>query len=163
MIIDRSKLEEFRAGLRGTAYAPGEEGYDEGRQAFNLNAHQQPALVVMAAGAADVIAAVRLAREQGLGVGVLATGHAVATPCDGGVLINTSRMRGVRVDPEAQTAQVEAGALWADVVPEAQVFGLAGLRGSRVWAWLAIRWVEGLPGLGVSTVITPTPSGKPTW
>jgi hypothetical protein len=48
-IIDRSVLEGFRAGLRGTAYAPDEEGYEEGRQAFNLNAHQHPALVVMAA------------------------------------------------------------------------------------------------------------------
>ena len=129
-IIDASALETLRAGLRGVAYAPGEEGYDEGRQAFNLNAYQHPALVVMAAGAADVVAAVRLARERRLGVGVLATGHAVAAPCDGGVLINTSRMRGVRVDPEAQTARVEAGALWADVVAEAQIFGLAGLRGS---------------------------------
>src|ERR687895_1096193 len=129
-IIDRSPLEAFRAGLRGTAYAPGEEGYEEGRQAFNLNAHQHPALVVMAAGAADVIAAVRLARDEGLGVGVMATGHGVAASCDGGVLINTSRMKGVRVDPEAQTARVEAGALWADVINEAQVFGLAGLVGS---------------------------------
>src|SRR3712207_8954791 len=83
----------------------------------------------MAAGAADVIAAVRLARGEGLGVGVLATGHAVAAPCAGGVLINTSSMRGVRVDPESQTARVEAGALWADVVAEAQIFGLAGLPG----------------------------------
>src|ERR687889_2902145 len=129
-IIDRSVLEGFRAGLRGAAYAPGEGGYDEGRQAFNLNAHQHPALVVAAEGAADVMAAVRLARDEGLGVGVLATGHAVAIPCDGGVLINTSRMRGVRVDPEAQTARVEAGALWADVTAETQLFGLAGLRGS---------------------------------
>ena len=128
--IDRSALEELRAGLQGAAYVPGDEGYDEGRQAFNLNAHQHPALVVMAAGAADVISAVRLAREQGLGVGILATGHAVAAPCDGGVLINTSRMRGVRVDPEAQTARVEAGTLWRDVIPEAQAHGLAGLLGS---------------------------------
>jgi FAD/FMN-containing dehydrogenase len=129
-IIDSSTLEAFRARLRGTAHAPGEEGYDEARKAWNLNAHQNPALVVMAAGAADVIAAVRLARNVGLGVGVMATGHGVASPCDGGVLINTSRMRGVRVDPEAQTARVEPGALWADVIPEAQVFGLAGLVGS---------------------------------
>ena len=129
-LIEGSTLEALRAGLRGAAYAPGDEGYDEARQAWNLNAHQHPALVVMAAGAADVIAAVRLARERGLGVGVLATGHAVAAPCDGGVLINTSRMRGVRVDPEAQTARVEAGALWRDVIPEAQIFGLAGLAGS---------------------------------
>ena len=129
-VIEGSTLEALRAGLRGAAYAPGDDGYDEARQAWNLNARQHPALVVMAAGAADVIATVRLARERGLGVGVLATGHAVAAPCDGGVLINTSRMRGVRVDPEAQTARVEAGALWRDVIPEAQVFGLAGLLGS---------------------------------
>jgi hypothetical protein len=63
-IIDRSVLEGFRAGLQGTAYVSGEGGYDEGRQAFNLNAHQHPALVVMTAGAADVLAAVRLARDE---------------------------------------------------------------------------------------------------
>ena len=129
-IIDRSALEELRAGLRGAAYAPSEQGYDEARKAWNLNAHQHPALVVMAAGAADVIAAVRLARDKGLGVGVMATGHGVASPCDGGVLINTSQMRGVRVDPATKTARVEPGALWADVITEAQVFGLAGLVGS---------------------------------
>src|ERR687898_2353893 len=128
--IGGSALEALRAGLRGGAYVPGDAGYDEARAAWNLNAHQHPALVVMAAGAADVIAAVRLARDEGLGVGVMATGHGVASPCDGGVLINTSRMKGVRVDPEAQTARVEPGALWADVIPEAQVFGLAGLVGS---------------------------------
>jgi FAD/FMN-containing dehydrogenase len=80
----------------------------------------------MAAGAADVIAAVRLAHDAGLGVGVMATAHGFVSPCDGGVLINTSRMKGVRVDPEAQSARVEPGALWTDVIPEAQVFGLSG-------------------------------------
>ena len=59
--IDRSTLEELRAGLRGDAYGPGEDGYDEARTAWNLNAHQPPALVVMADGTADVVAAVRLA------------------------------------------------------------------------------------------------------
>ena len=128
--IDPSAIDKFRGRLRGTAHLPGEEGYDHGRRAFNLNAHQEPALVVFAEGAADVLAAVRLARQQDLGVGVLATGHGVAAPCDGGVLINTTRMRGVRVDPEARTARVEAGAVWSDVVPEAQHYGLVGLAGS---------------------------------
>ena len=160
--IEDSELEAFRGGLRGVAYAPGEEGYDEGRRAFNLNAHQHPALVVMAAGAADVIAAVRFARERGLGVGVLATGHAVAAPCDGGVLINTSRMRGVRVDPEAQTARVEAGALWRDVVSEAQVFGLAGLLGSSSGvSVVGYTLGGGLAGWGASTASTQTASGRP--
>ena len=77
-----------------------------------------------------MLAAVRLARDEGLGVGVMATGHGVAAPCDGGVLINTSRMRGVHVDPETSAARVEAGAKWADLVPEAAAHGLAGLQGS---------------------------------
>ena len=128
--IDHSTLEEFRAGLRGSAYSPGEEGYDGACAAWNLNAHQSPALVVAAEGASDIVAAVSLAREEGLGIGVMATGHGVAAPADGGVLINTSRMRGVRVDPETKTARVEAGAKWADLVPEAAAHGLAGLQGS---------------------------------
>ena len=129
-IIDRSALESVRSALRGTAHAPGEEGYDEGRRAFNLNAHQQPAVVVIAEDAADVMASVRFAREHGLGVGVLATGHGVASPCDGGVLVNTSNLRGARVDPVARTARVEPGTLWSDVSTEAQAHGLAGLMGS---------------------------------
>ena len=110
-------LEDFRFGLKGEVYVPGDEGYDGARAAWNLNAHQHPAVVVVAEGAADVLAAVRLARDEGLGVGVMATGHGVAAPCDGGVLINTSRMRGVRVDPEARTARVEPGALWQTSFP----------------------------------------------
>ena len=129
-VIQGSTLETLRAGLRGTAHAPGEEGYDEASRAWNLAAHQQPALVVVAGGAADVLAAVRFARDAGMGVGVMATGHGVGVPCDGGVLINTSRMKGVRVDPVARTARVEAGALWTDLVHEAQPHGLAGLMGS---------------------------------
>jgi FAD/FMN-containing dehydrogenase len=128
--IDGSALNSLRSGLRGIAHAPGEEGYDEGCEAFNLNAHQRPAVVVIAKGAPDVVASVRFAREHGLGVGVLATGHGVASPCDGGVLLNTSNLRGVRVDPAGRTARVEPGTLWSDVSTEAQRHGLAGLMGS---------------------------------
>mgnify|MGYP003286523087 CR=1 FL=1 len=103
---------------------------EEASLAWNLAARQTPALVVVAKGAADVLAAVRFAGEGGLGVGVMATGHGVGTACDGGVLINTSGMRGVRVDPVARTARVEAGALWTDLIHESQVHGLAGLLGS---------------------------------
>ena len=129
-VIQGSTLETLRAGLRGTAHAPGEEGYEEASRAWNLAAYQQPALVVVAKGAADVMAAVRFAREGGLGVGVMATGHGVGAACDGGVLINTSNIRDVRVDPVARTARVGAGALWTDLIHESQVHGLAGLLGS---------------------------------
>src|SRR5215210_3636473 len=128
--IAGTAIEALRAGLKGDAYVPGEDGYDEARAAWNLNAHQHPAVVIVAEVAADVLAAVRLGRGQGLGVGVMATGHGVAAPADGGVLINTSRMKGVHVDPETRTARVEADTKWADVVPEAAAHGLAGLQGS---------------------------------
>lgn len=116
--------------FRGALLRPGEEGYDAARAAWNRNAHQRPAAVVVAEGVDDIRAAVRLAREAGLGVGVMATGHGVGAPCDGGVLVNTSRLGGVRVDPVAETATVEAGALWRDVIAAARPHGLAGLAGS---------------------------------
>ena len=165
-----STLESLRAGLRGTAFAAGEEGYDEASRAWNLNARQEPAVVVMAEGAADVMAAVRFAREIGVGVGVMATGHGMGAPCDGGVLVNTSRMKGVRVDPVAQTARVEAGALWTDVVPEAQAHGLAGLVGSSShvgvvgytmgggFGWLGRRF--GLNAAGVTEADVVTADGE---
>jgi FAD/FMN-containing dehydrogenase len=109
---------------------PGDADYDTGRAAWNRNARQRPAAVVMAEDAADVAAAVRFAREEGLGVAVMATGHGTAAPCDGGVLVNTSRMAGVRVDPGARTARVEAGARWIDLIPRTAPHGLTGLPGS---------------------------------
>ncbi len=129
-IIGTPALKNLRSGLRGAAYAPGDDGYDEACAAWNLNARQHPAIVVVAESARDVLAAVRLAREEGMGVGVMATGHGVGAVCDGGVLINTSRMKGIGVDPVSRTARVEAGVKWADVIPEIQKFGLAGLVGS---------------------------------
>ena len=81
--IGGAELEALRAELRGDAFVPGDEGYDEARAAWNLNAHQRPPLVVMAEGAADVLATVRLARDESLGVGVMATGHGVAAPPKG--------------------------------------------------------------------------------
>ena len=90
-VIQASTLQTQRAGLRGTAHASGEEGYEEASRAWNLAVHQSPALVVVANGAADVMAAVRFAQEGELGVGVMATGHGVGAACDGGVLINTPR------------------------------------------------------------------------
>jgi len=129
-IIDTKAVGALRARLRGRLLRPGEEGYDEARAAWNLNARQRPAAVVVAEDSDDVLATVRFARDEGLGVGVMATGHGVGVPPDGGLLVNTSRTRGVRIDPEAQTATVEAGALWKDVIPAAKAHGLVGLAGS---------------------------------
>ena len=127
--IGPARLQGLRTRLRGEVVAPGDDGYDGARQAWNLNAEHRPALVVLAEDASDVRNAVRFAQTSGLGVGVLATGHGTGQPCNGGLLINTSRMRGVRVDPSARVARVEAGAIWEDVVEAAATHGLVGLPG----------------------------------
>ena len=124
-----SDLETRRTDVRQLV-RPGDDGYDDARQGWNLSADQRPAVVALAETEADVQAAVRYAAEHGLGVGVMSTGHGVTTPCDGGVLVNTSRMRRVRVHPRTRRATVEAGARWTDLIPAADAFGLAGLPGS---------------------------------
>src|SRR5918995_2122132 len=164
--INAKVVEELRARLQGALLRPGEEGYDEASRAWNLNAHQNPAAVVMAEGAEDIVAAVRFARDEGLGIGVMATGHGVGTPADGGLLVNTSLMRAVRVDPATRTARVEAGALWKDVIPVAHAHGLATLAGSAPhvgvvgytmgggFGWLGRRYGLNSAGVTEATVVT---------
>ena len=97
---------------------------------FQLAAPHHPALLVDATTANDVVTAVRDATERGLPVAVQATGHGRSVALDGGVLINTSRMAGVRIDAQARVARVEAGVRWGDVVAAAAKFGLAPFNGS---------------------------------
>lgn len=116
--------------LRGSLYLPGETGYDEARAGYNVAVAHRPLAVVEADGVADVMAAVAFATRHELPIGVHSTGHGASVPADGAILVNLRRMRGVRVDPTAAVARVEAGARWADVVHEAAAFGLAPLSGS---------------------------------
>jgi FAD/FMN-containing dehydrogenase len=121
----------LRADLRGDLVLPDDPGYDQARRAWNLNADHRPAAVVLAENAEDVRVAVRQAGAAGFGVAVMATGHGSGMPCDrDGVLINTSQMSEVVVDPLRRLARVAAGAIWDDVVEEAARFGLASLPGS---------------------------------
>jgi len=105
-------------------------GYDDELAGFQTGFAQHPAVVFGAASADDVIAAVRYAADAGLPVGVQATGHGLPGGSEGGVLITTRRMDGVRVDPVARTVRVQAGVRWAQVVAAAEPYGLAPLNGS---------------------------------
>ncbi|MGN6030937.1 MAG: FAD-binding oxidoreductase [Thermomicrobiales bacterium] len=121
---------DLRLGLQGEVLMPGNPGYQEAVASWVVNAGHRPDLVVLAECASDIQLAVRFAGARGLPVGVQATGHGVLAPVTRGLLINTSRMQGVSVDPVARTARVEAGVKWAKVVPLAQEHGLAPLLGS---------------------------------
>ena len=97
---------------------------------FNTAVTHSPSVVVAAESADDVAAAVRYATEVGSRVAVQATGHGAAHAVDGAVLVTTARMQGVRVDPVARSARVEAGVRWRSVIDAAVPHGLAPLSGS---------------------------------
>src|SRR3954468_922047 len=125
-------LRTLRALSSGDVVSPADRGYDEARAAWNLAADQHPAAVVFPENATDVAFAVAYAREAGLRVSVQGTGHnpmPLGQMADS-VLIRTSRMRQVDIDPTARRARVRAGAIWSDVAPHASAHGLAALAGS---------------------------------
>ncbi|GAA2859667.1 FAD-binding oxidoreductase [Pseudonocardia halophobica] len=116
--------------LTGTVLRPDDPGYDAERGGFQAARTHRPDLVVVASSPADVRAAVNHARDHGLDLAVQSTGHGLATPLDGGLLVSTRRMCTVTVDPTTRRARVEAGATWGDVVAAAAPHGLAPLSGS---------------------------------
>lgn len=120
------------AELAGDVVAPGDDGWDRARQAWNLTADQNPAAVAYVTSPEDVAAAVRLAREGGLGVATQGTGHGAApmAPLDDVVLIKTERMNGVKVDAGAGTVRVEAGVLWLAAMEACDPTGMAALAGT---------------------------------
>ncbi|QLG62126.1 FAD-binding oxidoreductase [Halorarum salinum] len=125
--IPDERIERFEAGLHGNLIRPGDVDYDDARTVWNGMIDRHPALIARCRGVGDVIAAVNFARENDLLVAVRGGGHNVAgtAVCDDGLVVDLSEMRGVRVDPDARTAWVQAGATWADVDHETQAFGLA--------------------------------------
>jgi FAD/FMN-containing dehydrogenase len=123
---------ELRTAMAGQVVAPGDAGWDEARQAWNLAADQRPALVAIPESIADVQEAVRYAGEYGLAIAPQGTGHqatAIATLHDA-ILIKTHKLRGVKIDADRRRAYVRAGDLWEDVSGPASELGLAPLAGS---------------------------------
>jgi FAD/FMN-containing dehydrogenase len=120
-------LTALRPQLRGSLCLEDEAGYDEARTIWNAMIDRRPGAVVRCHGASDVIRAVRFARDNGLLVAVRGGGHNIAgnAVCEGGLLIDLSPMRSVRVDPTKRTARVEPGVTLGEFDKEAQAFGLA--------------------------------------
>jgi hypothetical protein len=118
---------QLRTRFRGALLFPGEEGYDEARRVWNGAIDRHPALIARCAGADDVAEAVGFARERELPVSVRGGGHSVAGHgvCDGGLMIDLSLMKAVRVDPDARTARAAGGVLWSELDRATQQFGLA--------------------------------------
>jgi FAD/FMN-containing dehydrogenase len=119
-------LRAFRDGFAGEIVLPPDPGYDAARSVWNGMVDRYPALVVRPSGVGDVVAAIGFAREHALVIAVRCGGHSIPglSTCDGGIVVDLARMRGVEVDPEARTARVAGGTLLAELDREAQTFGL---------------------------------------
>lgn len=124
--VPEEALAALRNSLRGPVYLPGDAGYDTARGIWNAMIDRSPALIIQAAGTADVMQAVNFARDHRAILAVRGGGHNIAgnAVCDGGVMLDLSRMRSVHVDPAARRARIEPGATLGDVDKETQTFGL---------------------------------------
>jgi hypothetical protein len=126
-VIEPSAVKEFKTSLRGPLLQPDDAGYDDARKIWNGMIDKRPALIACCNGAADVIDSVNFARSHDLLVAVRGGGHNIAgnAVCEGGLMINLSAMKSVRVDPVRRTARAEPGVTWAEFDRETQAFGLA--------------------------------------
>jgi FAD/FMN-containing dehydrogenase len=117
----------FRASLRGEVLEPADAGYHEARKLYNAMIDRKPALIARAVDGADVITCVNYARDHGILLAIRGGGHngPGLGSCNDGLVIDLSRMRGVRVNPTARTVQVAGGAVWGDVDHATHPFGQA--------------------------------------
>ena len=155
--------DEFKAGLRGQLLSPGDEGYDGARKLWNGMFDRRPALIARCAGAADVIRAVSFARDNRLAVAVRGGGHSFPghSVCDGGLVIDLSAMKAIRVDPRTRIARAQAGVKWIEFDHETQAFGLAttgGTDGDTGIAGLTLGgglgWLSSKYGLTVDNLVS---------
>src|SRR4029453_5266859 len=118
--------------IAGRIAPPADSDWDQARLAWNLAADQHPAAIAFAESAEDIAKTVRFAAPNGFKVAAQGTGHGAAplSPLEGTILLKTERMRGIEVDPDAQTARVEAGVLVLELSEAAGSHGLSSMPGS---------------------------------
>lgn len=177
-------IHDLRARVAGGVLTRDDPGYDAARTGWNLAFRPRPVVVVLADCTDDVVEAVRFAADRNLGVAVRGTGHGPGPDADDAVLLVTSRLTGVTIDPHTRTACVQAGAKWAAVLGPAQELGLAPLLGSTTdvgvvgytlgggMGWLArkyglasdsVRRFELVTPDGIQVTATPTLNAELFW
>src|SRR5215468_2957698 len=163
VVLNSDVIEQFHSGLRGGYLLRGDDGYEAARKIYNAMIDHRPAIIARCAGTADVIGAVNFARNNGLLVSVRGGGHNVSgnAVCDGGLMIDLSPMKSVRVDPQGKVAHAEAGVTWGEFDRETQAFGLAttgglvsttGIAGLTLGGGLG--WLMGNYGLACDNLIS---------
>jgi FAD/FMN-containing dehydrogenase len=161
--IDAQTVADLQTALRGPLVTVESPDYDEVRQIWNGMHDKRPALIVRCSDEADVVEAVNFVRNHHLLAAVRGGGHSVAgtSTCDGGLMIDLSLMREVRVDAEKRTVHAQGGATWGDVDRETQLFGLAtpggvvsttGIAGLTLGGGLG--WLRRKHGLSIDNLVS---------
>ena len=162
-VISEAAVEDFRGSLYGESLLPGDAGYDGARRIWNAMIDKRPALIARCSGTADVINSVNFARENGLLISVRGGGHNFPgnSVCNDGLMIDLSRMTGVRVDPAARTVRAQGGTKWGAFDHETQAFGLAAPGGTDLDTGIAgltlgggIGWLSGSYGLSCDNLVS---------
>lgn len=152
----------LRAVFNGAVIEPGSPQYDTARELFNSRHDHRPAIIARCTGTADVVEAIRFARSHGLEIAVRSGGRHMAgfASADGGLVVDLSGMRAVKVDPQARTAWVQCGALGIDLQAEAARYGLAGVTGVLTHTGIGgvtlhggLGWLSPKLGWGADTVV----------
>ncbi len=162
-VIEVAEVAAFQAILRGNVLRQGDAGYDDARKVWNGMIDKRPALIARFTGVADVIDAVNFACTNDLLVSVRGGGHNITgnAVCDGGLMIDLSRMKGLRVDPIRRTARAQAGLTWGEYNRETQAFGLASTGGVISTTGIAgltlgggLGWLMGKHGLSCDNLLS---------
>ncbi len=166
--LDDGSLSDFDAQLRGDLLYDGDEGYDEARTIWNAMIDRHPTIIARCTSTADVVTAVKFARQNALLLSVRGGGHNVAghAVCDGGLMIDLSEMNGIHVNPEQRRAFAGPGATLGDLDRETQHFslaaptgivsetGLAGLSLGGGFGWLTRKYGFTSDNLRSAVVVT---------
>jgi FAD/FMN-containing dehydrogenase len=158
-----STLDQLKSQLHGDLITPESTGYNSARQIWNGMIDKRPAAIARCSGVADVVATVRFAAESNMLLAIRGGGHNVAglATCDGGIVIDLSRMKGAHVDPVRRTVRAQAGMSWGDFDRETQLFGLATTGGQVSTTGISgltlgggIGWLMGRCGLACDNVLS---------
>ncbi len=161
--ITLGSIDKFSERMRGDLIPRDHQAYDQARRVWNGHIDRRPALIARCLGVADVIASVNFAREHDLLVAVRSGAHNAAGygTCEGGLVIDLSQMKGMKVNPTNSIADAQAGLLWGEFDTETQTFGLAttggvvsdtGIAGLTLGGGLG--WLMGKHGLTIDNLLS---------